>query len=101
MPLLQLPHWLMIAGALLVVAGFIGLLGSRRNRGEVDRPSDEPTDPPSSPVIESKSEKSQLARRPGDNPSPQPHKRGDRSLRRRASARGDVDQKPRDDREDG
>jgi hypothetical protein len=100
MPFPQLPHWLMIAGALLVAAGFIGMLGSRRNRSEVDRPSDEPTDPPSSPVIESKSKKSQLAGRPGDNPSPQPHKRWGRSLRRLAGAPSVVDQKGRDDRED-
>jgi hypothetical protein len=28
MPSLELPHWLMIAGTALVVAGFIGVLGS-------------------------------------------------------------------------
>jgi hypothetical protein len=30
-----LPHWLMIAGALLVIAGLIGLVKSRRQRAKV------------------------------------------------------------------
>jgi LPXTG-motif cell wall-anchored protein len=36
MPLLELPHWLMIAGALLVIAGFIGLAFRRKNEVETD-----------------------------------------------------------------
>jgi hypothetical protein len=43
---LELPHWLMIAGALLVVAGFIGVLVSGKKADEVDPPPDEPTDTP-------------------------------------------------------
>ena len=43
---LELPHWLMIAGALLVVAGFIGLLISGKKVDEIDPPPDEPTDTP-------------------------------------------------------
>jgi len=47
---LELPHWLMIAGALLVVAGFIGVLVTRKKADEVDPPPDEPTDTPHQPV---------------------------------------------------
>ena len=43
---LELPHWLMIAGALLVVAGFIGVLVNRKKADEVDPPPDEPADTP-------------------------------------------------------
>jgi hypothetical protein len=41
---LELPHWLMGAGALLVVAGFIGLALDRNKKFETDaeHPSDEP-----------------------------------------------------------
>lgn len=38
---LELPHWLMIAGTALVVAGFIGVLV-----GGKEPPPDEPTDAP-------------------------------------------------------
>jgi hypothetical protein len=41
---LGLPHWLMIVGALLVVAGFIGVLVSGKKPDEVDAPLDELTD---------------------------------------------------------
>ena len=35
---LELPHWLMAAGALFVVGGFIGLTVTRRTRAaEIDR----------------------------------------------------------------
>ena len=43
---LELPHWLMIAGALLVVAGFVGVLVSGNKADEVNPPPDEPTDAP-------------------------------------------------------
>jgi hypothetical protein len=43
---LELPHWLMIAGALLVVAGFIGILVSGKKADDVDPPPTEPTDTP-------------------------------------------------------
>jgi hypothetical protein len=43
---LELPHWLMIAGALLVVAGVIGVLVSGKKADEVDPPPNEPTDTP-------------------------------------------------------
>ena len=49
------PHWLMIAGALLVGAGSIGLLVSRRKSDEVDPPPDEPIDLPALPLLNSKS----------------------------------------------
>jgi hypothetical protein len=40
---LELPHWLMIAGTLLVIAGLIGLLMSRRQQAKVqDDPAREP-----------------------------------------------------------
>jgi hypothetical protein len=41
---LGLPHWLMIAGTLLVVAGFVGVLVSGKETKEVESPSDEPID---------------------------------------------------------
>ena len=43
---LELPHWLMIAGALLVIAGFVGVIVIGRKADEVDPPPDEPTDTP-------------------------------------------------------
>jgi hypothetical protein len=44
---LQLPHWLMIAGALLVIAGLIGLVISRRQQAKVqDDPANEPSPEP-------------------------------------------------------
>ncbi|SDE95123.1 LPXTG-motif cell wall anchor domain-containing protein [Bradyrhizobium brasilense] len=42
---LQLPHWLIIAGAALIVVGLIGLVISRRRRTNVQ---DEATTEPSS-----------------------------------------------------
>ena len=51
--MLQLPYWLMIAGTLLVVAGFIGVLVSRKKVGEVDSSPEEPTDPPQMPPLPS------------------------------------------------
>jgi hypothetical protein len=55
MALLELPHWLMIAGALLVGAGSIGLLVSGRKADKVDPPPDEPIDLPALPLLNSKS----------------------------------------------
>lgn len=55
MALLELPHWLMIAGALLVVAGFIGVLVSRSKADKVDPPPDEPIDLPTLPLLNSES----------------------------------------------
>jgi hypothetical protein len=43
---LGLPHWLMIAGALLVVAGFVGVQVSGKKPEEIEPPPDEPTDTP-------------------------------------------------------
>jgi len=43
---LGLPHWLMIAGTLLVVAGLVGVLVSRKKADEVDPPPEEPTATP-------------------------------------------------------
>ncbi len=40
---LELPHWLIIAGATLVVVGLIGLVVSRKRRAKVpDEPASEP-----------------------------------------------------------
>lgn len=36
MPLLELPHWLIIAGALLVLVGFVGLLFGPRKAAELE-----------------------------------------------------------------
>jgi hypothetical protein len=41
---LGLPHLLMIAGTLLVVAGCVGVLVSGKEPKEVESPSDEPID---------------------------------------------------------
>ena len=43
---LGLPHWLMIAGTLLVVAGFVGVLVSGKKADEVDPLPNQPTDTP-------------------------------------------------------
>jgi hypothetical protein len=43
---LELPHWLMIAGTLLVVAGFIGVQVGGKKADEVDPPPNEATDIP-------------------------------------------------------
>jgi hypothetical protein len=44
---LELPHWLIIAGVLLVVAG---LIGSRTKAAEGDPHSEEPTEEPRPPM---------------------------------------------------
>ena len=46
MPSLELPHWLMIAGTLLVVAGVVGVRVSGSKADEVDPAPDEQTDTP-------------------------------------------------------
>jgi len=51
---LELPHWLMLVGALLVIAGCIGLAISRKRAAEIDdeainEPSPEP--PPQMPPL--------------------------------------------------
>ncbi|MBR0797877.1 hypothetical protein JQ615_21040 [Bradyrhizobium jicamae] len=38
MPLLELPHWLIIAGTLLVVVGVLGLAFGPRKVVEIDEP---------------------------------------------------------------
>lgn len=43
---LSLPHWLIIAGVLLVVIGSIGALIARRKAQELDPFPDQPTDTP-------------------------------------------------------
>lgn len=45
---LELPHWLIIAGAVLVVVGLIGLVISRRRRRPADI-QDEPATPSPEP----------------------------------------------------
>jgi hypothetical protein len=47
MAMLQLPYWLMIAGILLVVAGFVGVLVRGKKADEVDDPlPNQPADTP-------------------------------------------------------
>jgi hypothetical protein len=46
MPSLELPHWLMIAGTLLVVAGVVGVRVSGNKADEVDPAPDVQTDTP-------------------------------------------------------
>jgi hypothetical protein len=36
---MQYPHWLMVAGAVLIVLGFIGSAFRRNSNGPVDEPS--------------------------------------------------------------
>ena len=43
MPLVEMPHWLMIAGAVLVIAGLIGL-GFSRNKQVESEPDTPPDD---------------------------------------------------------
>jgi hypothetical protein len=43
---MQLPHWLMVAGAVLVVIGFIGLAVQKNYAGPV---KDNPETPPDEP----------------------------------------------------
>ena len=43
---LGLPHWLMLAGALLVIAGCIGLAISRNKAAEIDDEPVNDTEPP-------------------------------------------------------
>jgi hypothetical protein len=61
---LLLPHWLMIAGTVLVVAGLIGLVVSRRQQAKVqDDPANEQTPeprpqvPPLPPLLDSRPRK--------------------------------------------
>jgi hypothetical protein len=56
MPTLELPHWLVLAGAFLVIAGGIGLAISRKKAAEIDNePADEssPEPPPQMPPLPS------------------------------------------------
>jgi hypothetical protein len=58
---LQLPQWLMIAGTLLVIAGLIGLVISRRQQAKVqDDPATEPRPqlPPLPDLLDSRPRKS-------------------------------------------
>ena len=43
---LELPHWLMIAGALLLVIGTVGALVSRKKVDEADTTPEEPIEAP-------------------------------------------------------
>jgi LPXTG-motif cell wall-anchored protein len=62
---LQLPHWLMIAGALLVVAGLIGLVLRRRQQARAQddpvteqSPEPRPQLPPVPDLLDSRPRKS-------------------------------------------
>jgi protein-S-isoprenylcysteine O-methyltransferase Ste14 len=62
---LQLPHWLMIAGTLLVIAGLIGLVITRRQQGQVQddpatvpSPDSRPQLPPLPDLLDSRPRKS-------------------------------------------
>jgi hypothetical protein len=44
--MLEPPYWLMIAGTLLVVAGFVGVLAGGKKADEVDQLPNQPTDTP-------------------------------------------------------
>jgi hypothetical protein len=47
---MEYPHWLIVAGALLMVVGFIGLLLGRRTPPEPVYDNQEPLAPPDSPA---------------------------------------------------
>jgi hypothetical protein len=62
---LQLPHWLMIAGTLLVIASLIGLLVSRRQQAKAQddtateqSPDPRPRLPPPPDLLDSRPRKS-------------------------------------------
>jgi len=62
---LELPHWLMLVGALLVIAGCIGLAISRMRAAEIDdeainEPSPEP--PPQMPPLPGPNANSMICR---------------------------------------
>jgi hypothetical protein len=67
---LSLPHWLIIVGTLLVVAGFIGVRVSGKKADEVNPASDEPTDtprkqmPPLPSLLDSRPKNNALSRPP-------------------------------------
>jgi hypothetical protein len=48
---MEYPHWMMVAGALLMVAGFIGLRFSRRTKPEPAEDHLDPAVPPNSSVV--------------------------------------------------
>ena len=75
---LELPHWLILAGILLLIAGVTGLVVDRKKRGEVD---DAPADEASSET------------RPQLPPVPDLLDSRPRRKRRRAEADGDPETK--------
>jgi hypothetical protein len=48
---MEYPHWMMVAGALLMVAGLIGLRFSRRTKPEPAEDNLDPAVPPNSSVV--------------------------------------------------
>ena len=42
---MELPHWLMIAGAILIAVGFVGLAFTRNKEVAIDDPHPEPAAP--------------------------------------------------------
>jgi hypothetical protein len=68
-----LPHWLMIAGAVLVAGGFFGLAFTRnRYAGTSEPPLERPQMPPLPKLLDSSTRKSNLTEQkvvePPDNP---------------------------------
>ena len=77
---LELPHWLILAGTLLVIAGVTGLLIDRKKLGKVDEV----------PANEASSEA-----RPQLPPLPDLLDSRPRRERRQATADGDLETKPK------
>jgi hypothetical protein len=50
---IKLPHWLMIAGAILAAMGFLGLVFTRNKQAVTNPDSESPVPPPQMPPLPS------------------------------------------------
>jgi hypothetical protein len=50
---IELPHWLMIAGAILIAMGFLGLVFTRNKQAATNPDSEPPVLPPQMPPLPS------------------------------------------------
>jgi hypothetical protein len=72
----ELPHWLILAGTLLVIAGLIGVLMKRRQQAKVqDDPTTEPRPqlPPLPDLLDSRPRKNRRSPSDEEHPPSPPH----------------------------